>query len=123
MINKYDFILASATIFVALVWFIFNIFNTDKGNVCQIYINNSLYDTVVLQSSDGIENIIIDGEVILKYEVKNGHVDVIESECRDKLCVRQHAISRDGESIVCLPQKIVFMISSDKENEFDGFTY
>ena len=32
---------------------------------------------------------------------------MISADCPDKLCVNQHAISSNGETIVCLPNKVV----------------
>jgi hypothetical protein len=43
-------------------------------------------------------------------EVAGGRVRVLEADCPDKLCVRQGWISRDGESIVCLPHKLVVTV-------------
>ena len=45
---------------------------------------------------------------------------MIEADCRDQLCVNQKAISADGESIICLPNKIVVEVESDKESELDA---
>lgn len=120
--NKYDFIPASAAVIVALVMFLMNIFGQKDGNVCQIYTNNVLTETINL-ADEGTYNIYdTSGNIILTYEIKNRAVDVVSSDCDNKLCVNQSAIHRDGESIVCLPQKIVLAIKSDEEEEFDGFT-
>ena len=35
-------------------------------------------------------------------------------------CVHEKAISADGESIICLPNKIVVEVESDKESELDA---
>ena len=43
-------------------------------------------------------------------EVSAGRVRVADADCPDRLCVRQGWISRDGESIVCLPHKLVVAV-------------
>ena len=43
-------------------------------------------------------------------EVADGRVRVLEADCPDRLCVRQGWIRYDGESIVCLPHKLVVSI-------------
>ena len=43
-------------------------------------------------------------------EVAQGRVRVAEADCPDRLCVRQSWISREGESIVCLPHKLVVTV-------------
>lgn len=45
-------------------------------------------------------------------EIKNGMVSVIEASCRNQICVKHSPISRSGESIVCLPNRLVVRIDS-----------
>ena len=53
-------------------------------------------------------------------EIKNGEASMIEADCPDQICVHEKAISADGESIICLPNKIVVEVESDKESELDA---
>ena len=43
-------------------------------------------------------------------EVSGGRVRVTDADCPDRLCVRQGWISYDGESLVCLPHKLVVAV-------------
>ncbi len=45
-------------------------------------------------------------------EISGGRVHMIDSACPDKLCVKTGWISRPGESIVCLPNRVVIEIRS-----------
>ena len=45
-------------------------------------------------------------------EISGGRVRMVDSACPDKLCVRTGWISRPGESIVCLPNRVVIEIKS-----------
>ena len=56
-------------------------------------------------------------------EIKSGEASVIEADCPDGLCVKQKAISKQGESIICLPHKLVITVENDEENEIDSFAY
>ena len=51
--------------------------------------------------------------------IKDGKADVTDADCPDKLCVNQHSISYDGETIVCLPNKLVVKIVSEVESDVD----
>ena len=51
--------------------------------------------------------------------IKNGKAWVEEAECPDKLCVHTGKISRNGETIVCLPNKIVVEVVNGEKNEID----
>lgn len=55
--------------------------------------------------------------------VSGGEVSVSDADCPDGLCVRQRAISRNGESIICLPHRLVIQIVSKEESELDAVTY
>ena len=48
-------------------------------------------------------------------EIKDGKVSVTEASCKNQVCVRHGAISRSGESIVCLPNRLVVRIENGSE--------
>ncbi|SCG83742.1 hypothetical protein DW1_2177 [Proteiniborus sp. DW1] len=60
-----------------------------------------------------------------KIEIGDGKVRVIEADCPDKLDVKQGWISNQGEIIVCLPNRMVVEIKSEKNtvNEIDHISY
>lgn len=89
-------------------------------------------------ASDGERIIVqIDGQQVAAYDLKeeqeielNQGSNILEirdhtakmksANCPDKICVHQKEISRKGESIVCLPNKIVVYVSDGAESEFDA---
>ena len=42
-----------------------------------------------------------------------------DANCPDKLCIKQGKIDSNGQKIVCLPNKTVVEIRSEKESEDD----
>ena len=44
-------------------------------------------------------------------EILDGKVRMIDADCPDELCIRQGWIEYDGQSIICLPNKITVMVS------------
>jgi hypothetical protein len=59
---------------------------------------------------------------------ESGRVRVTESTCPDKICVRTGWISRPGQSIVCLPNRVVVRIEGsevrdDPGPDLDAITY
>ena len=42
--------------------------------------------------------------------IRDGKVTCEEADCPDKLCVKHSAISNLGETIICLPHKVVLEI-------------
>ena len=59
-------------------------------------------------------------------EIKDGKVSVSEASCKNQICVKHSSISHSGESIVCLPNRLVVRIDSrdgdsEKDGEGDGY--
>ena len=54
--------------------------------------------------------------------ISAGSAKVTDADCPDQLCMNQRSISRDGESIICLPHRLVVRIQSQKESGLDAVT-
>ncbi len=51
--------------------------------------------------------------------IANGQADVTEADCPDHICVKHRPISRAGESIVCLPNRVVVTVENTVTNEIN----
>ena len=69
--------------------------------------------TEKIELPDGSYNIL---------EIKNGKARVTEASCPDGICVNHRAVSRQGETIVCLPNKVVVEIQNGAEPDLDSIT-
>lgn len=54
---------------------------------------------------------------------RNGEVQMIDSSCPDLICVHHRAVCSVGESIICLPHKIVIEVVGEGERDLDGVVY
>ena len=54
-------------------------------------------------------------------EISGGQAAVVEASCADHTCVRTGWISREGETIVCLPHRLVIRIQG-ASGELDAVT-
>lgn len=53
--------------------------------------------------------------------IKNGQASITEADCPDKLCVHQAAIRHNGESLVCLPHKVIVKVTAESsDKDLDG---
>ena len=52
--------------------------------------------------------------------IDNGTVMMKFSDCHNQVCVEHAPISRSGESIICLPHKLVISIQGGKEADVDA---
>ena len=50
-------------------------------------------------------------------KIKDGKVTMISAQCPDQLCRKQGPVFRPGETIVCLPNKVVLEIKGSGETE------
>lgn len=66
--------------------------------------------TVTVGENRGFRNVV---------EVSGGRVRVLDADCPDRLCVRQGWIRYSGESIVCLPHKLVVTVRGS-EHDLDA---
>lgn len=55
--------------------------------------------------------------------IQDGKADIVEASCPDKICVNHAAIHLSGESIVCLPNKVVVTIENAEESGIDATTH
>lgn len=54
--------------------------------------------------------------------IDDGKASVTEADCPDRLCVKQKEISRDGETIVCLPHRLTVAIEGGSSGAVDGIS-
>ena len=52
--------------------------------------------------------------------IRDGKADIVWADCPDKLCVHQKAVSKYGENLVCLPNKVVVTVVGHEEANLDA---
>ena len=60
-----------------------------------------------VNTNDGVVQIEID-------PIKGAHI--IESPCPDKLCIHQGYINKNGQTVLCLPGKVMVTAIADKKD-------
>lgn len=55
-------------------------------------------------------------------EIKEGKADVTEASCPDGICVSHRAVSKQNQSITCLPNKLVVEIQNGDVSDVDAIT-
>ena len=120
--KKNDVILiAIILIVVAIGILLMNIFKTE-GSFAVVKIDG--VETNKFSLSEDIEFIIETGENNEQKNtlvIKDGKAFVRDANCPDKICEGHQKISYKGETIVCLPHKVVIEIVADEViNELDA---
>ena len=90
----------------------------DSGNTVKVMVDGEIYGTYSL--SDNITEDIITGDNgtnINRFVISDGKVYMENASCPDGICVAHRAIFRDGESIVCLPNKVVITVFTENDTD------
>lgn len=56
-------------------------------------------------------------------EIADGTVRVVDSPCPDKICVAAGRISRTGQFIVCLPNRVSIVLEGRHAPDVDGTSF
>lgn len=76
-------------------------------------------------SEDARQEIKTEGDGVNLLVIRDGRAYITEANCPDKICVKSYAdgICYDGETIVCLPHKLVVSIQGGEEAEIDDVVH
>ena len=117
-----DIILAAVILVIAVAGLLLMNLNKTQGDFAVVKI-----DGVEKYRYPLIENVTVDivtgkdDENINILVIKDGEAFMTEADCPDGICVAHRPIKNTGESIVCLPHKIVVEIQSkDNVDELDA---
>lgn len=121
LFQKNDIFLITVLIILAAIsYVVFAVNNHGKGDVyCQITYEGKLALTVDL-SKDGIFSLEQNQNVI--FEVKNGAIAFIESNCPDKVCIHSGFLNNPGQMAACLPNRVSIRVASE-EADIDMIAY
>lgn len=78
----------------------------------EIYCDNVLTQTIPLPAEDKLLE-LSDKQMTL--ELKDNRIRVSETDCADQSCLRMGFIERAGQTIVCLPNRVVVQITGNGE--------
>ena len=53
-------------------------------------------------------------------QIADGMAAIVEANCGDHTCVRTGRISREGQTIVCLPHKLTVTVVGGEASDFDA---
>lgn len=110
------------TILVVVVLGIAGVFYlrpAEQGAQVIVTVDGEVYGTYSLAEEQEIP-IIQRGVTTNLLVIRDGEADMIEADCPDKLCVHQKAVSKNNETIVCLPNKVVVQVTGSEESGFDS---
>lgn len=127
-VKKWDVIIIGLFVFASFIPALIFTINTREasgGYYVEIKVQGENYKKVQLTGHTGREEIRIETNLgINVIEIVDEKVGMYEADCPDKVCYSPEYITRPGETIVCLPNRIVIEVKGEKpqENEEDIIT-
>ncbi len=86
-----------------------------KGNEVQIKVDGEVMATLPLDTDTKYS---VKGVTV---RVRNGKAWIEKSDCADKTCVNTGVLENEGDTAVCLPNKVAVTVMGERET--DGVTW
>ncbi|MBQ6621494.1 MAG: NusG domain II-containing protein [Mogibacterium sp.] len=111
--RKADLILMAVLVVTGIAASVCLSFQDSVGDRVVITVAGELYGTYPL-AEDRIVT-VTSGDHANTVEIRDGTVRVTEASCKNQICVKHASITRAGESIICLPNRVVVRIDGKGE--------
>ncbi len=108
MIKKADIILSCTVVAVSLGMIFSFFFFQKSGNQVLITVDGEVYGEYSLEVDRVIEVKTDLGINVVK--IDGGMASVKDADCPDKYCVSHIAVKNSGETVVCLPHRLIVEI-------------
>ena len=103
-VKKPDLAVIGILLAAALVLYGFFALGRDNGALVEISLKGEIRGTYELSKDAEIP---FPGNTVI---IENGRVHIEDSDCPDHLCEKQGEISKAGESLICLPNRLAVVI-------------
>ena len=117
--KKNDLYMAGAVLLAAAIWWGIQYFGAQEGAEITVTKDGERIGTYSLLEDNCLTFSDEDGGMNILM-IQDGKAYMSGADCPDKLCVKQKAISKKGESIVCLPHKLVVQVTDGSAAEVDA---
>ncbi len=114
--KKYDIYFAGIVLVIAVIislWY--GAMATQEGGQITITVEQKVYGTYLLLADQEIW--INDTNLLV---IKDGMAYMKDATCPNHDCVHQKAVSKKGEAITCLPNKVIIEVTGGEAGELDG---
>lgn len=118
MIKRKDIYLIIGILFLGIlgVWWINR--RGETGGQAQVTVDGQVYGTYALAMEQTVVITTQWGENTLR--ISGGQAQMTEADCPDKYCVEHIPVNQTGETIICLPHRVVVEIQGGTPPEVDA---
>lgn len=118
-VTKGDIILIFSVIILIVLLFIGSFSGGDSLRA-EIYLDGEMVEEIDLRGVQKSYSINIASCELL---IESDGVTFLSSECDDGLCIKRGKMTKKGDAMACVPQRVVVSIKSTKGKAPDGVTY
>ncbi len=112
---KNDLLLIAVILLVALICFIVFTVTSKQGDYVNVSVNGQVIKSFDLNKNTEFEIKTGENDEQINFLViENDYAYIKFSNCPDKICQHHLKIKNIGETIVCLPHKVVISIESEQ---------
>ncbi len=114
--TKNDIIFIAALLLAAAVGIFYLYVLRESGDTVKVTVDGELY--AVYSLADSITEDIRSGtDGVNRLVIKDGKAYMESATCPDGICVSHPPVYRNGESIVCLPNRVVVTVITEGESD------
>lgn len=118
--HRNDAILIAVLVILGGALALFLFATRQSGGTVRVQINGGTVMELPLNEDTRVT--LGEGEHTNILVIRDGTAQVVEASCPDQICVRHGAIRYEGESIVCLPHRLVVTVEGGQGNDIDAAT-
>ena len=119
-ITKGDIILIVSLLVLSLVLFVISFTGDTESLRAEIYADGELTHDIALSEAAEGYTLTENGCELL---IETDGVSFVYSDCGDKLCIKKGKLKRQGDTMACVPERVVVIIKSDSKKQIDGVAY
>lgn len=116
--HKNDILLILAVLLVAGGLLLWQGLSQQAGTSVEVTVDDEVLMTLPLREDTSV--VIGEGDHTNRLVIENGEARVTEASCPDHVCMDRGAIHYDGETIVCLPNRLVIAVKNGADGGMDA---
>lgn len=119
-ITKGDIILIVCILLISAVLFAFSCFGGSEDLTAEIYSDGEKVHSIVLSE---VQDSYTLRENSCELLIEKDGVTFLSSDCDDKLCVKKGKLTKQGDTMACVPRKLVVILRGTDNKKIDAVVY
>ena len=119
-ITKGDIILGVFVVLISAVLFAFSFTGENEKLTAEIYVSGEKAHSIDL--NEVTESYTINENYCQLLIEKDG-VSCVFSDCGDKLCIKKGKLTKKGDTMACVPEKVVVVLKGAENSQIDAVVY